>query len=996
MLGSPKSPLQPGGWAVTFVLLVAILVAYYILLGVRRKVSFVESKLATIDQTVQSLERQVDALTSRGTKEVAATVAVTPSVPPAAPPRITELPVEPLPAPAPPAIVSSAAPPTPSPAAPAAPAGVDLVGAWSSLRPVESEPSGAAIPPKGGIDTWETAIGGSWLSRIGIGLLVIGIALALGYSFTVLGPLGKASLATATSLALIGAGVVLERRTEYEFYARGLIGGGWAALYVTVYAMHELEATRIVESVALGFALLLAVGIGMIVHSLRYENQGLTTLAYGLGYAAIAIHSIRDYTIFAATLLGAGTVVHLLRRRWLGLAIGGAIATYGSLLLWYLRQGTLTQSTLRLGLTALAINWVVFLVAEFGPDPSEIEERSLLGLLAVLNAGAAGGLAFLAWHRLDPAMEWVPLAVFGAAYVATSTALRRLGRSTVHPIHSVAAALLLAAAAHSAFSLRGATWAWLFEAQAVVLLGVILRDRFHRVLGCALFLLPTVAILAEQVVPRASNGHGSFDGPDLLLTAAACGCFYLTYARLRGFETDLLFRRIFSYAAFSMILVALFVQLPTVRVAPASALLALVLFEASNARKDKDLRVQTHLALLFSTIFALALLPSALSGSSRVPFRVAAAALSVSAACLVVFLRSRGGARRLLEADPWIRSVLSWAGVAFVCLAIWLEARAPLVGPSWTLVALLVVEAGIALGERDLRRPGYAALAAALVSIVLSNLVPSDRVGAVSTRVATVVPVIAAVYYLWFRLRGLGIDPATRRGDDVDEVAGRALSYAGAALAGLFYRFEFGLDGAAIRWSFTMVGLLVAARLLRDADLRLQAYALSVSVLVRAVGFDFRTMRPVLGMDGPFVVVAVAVLCYAAAGWIASLPPTGEPRRTIPFGERLVPYGRELLWNLAVAVAAIYLYRTFSGFLLVVAWAVEGLLVSAAGFALGVRSLRLAGLLLLAIALVMTFYRAFTTFDTMGRIVSFLVLGVVLLLVSFAYTRYRDVIRKSI
>jgi uncharacterized membrane protein len=38
--------------------------------------------------------------------------------------------------------------------------------------------------------------------------------------------------------------------------------------------------------------------------------------------------------------------------------------------------------------------------------------------------------------------------------------------------------------------------------------------------------------------------------------------------------------------------------------------------------------------------------------------------------------------------------------------------------------------------------------------------------------------------------------------------------------------------------------------------------------------------------------------------------------------------------------------------------------------------------------------RAFTTFDTLGRIVSFIVLGVVLLVISFVYTRYRERLRK--
>ena len=81
--------------------------------------------------------------------------------------------------------------------------------------------------------------------------------------------------------------------------------------------------------------------------------------------------------------------------------------------------------------------------------------------------------------------------------------------------------------------------------------------------------------------------------------------------------------------------------------------------------------------------------------------------------------------------------------------------------------------------------------------------------------------------------------------------------------------------------------------------------------------------------------------------------------------------------------------------MLIVAWAVEGLCATAGGFALKTRSLRLAGLGLLGLGLAMTVVRAFTTFDTLGRIVSFLVLGIVLLLVSFGYARYRAAVATS-
>src|SRR2546427_527809 len=234
-----------------------------------------------LDQEMHRLHERIDALSNelaRLKKVLASRVQETTAH--AATPAAT-LPASPVPTPAP-RIADVAAPSpeppvlppprvAPSPAATPAPRPSPAVSAASSgdhrtaSRPAAAATTRIARPRRGGepIDTWEARIGGSWLNRIGVALLVIGIAFALGYSLTRLGPAGKAALATAVSLAMIAGGVLLERRESYKFYGRGLIGGGWAALYATAYAVHGLQATRVVESPLVGFALLLLVGIGM-------------------------------------------------------------------------------------------------------------------------------------------------------------------------------------------------------------------------------------------------------------------------------------------------------------------------------------------------------------------------------------------------------------------------------------------------------------------------------------------------------------------------------------------------------------------------------------------------------------------------------------------------------------------------------------------------------------------------------------------------------------
>jgi uncharacterized membrane protein len=95
-------------------------------------------------------------------------------------------------------------PPLPTPAPPA---------------PIELPTAAPAAPRE-----WETTLGGNWLNKLGVFVLVVGLALLLRYSFTRLGPLGRVSISMAASLAMLAAGAILESKARYRVFARGLLG----------------------------------------------------------------------------------------------------------------------------------------------------------------------------------------------------------------------------------------------------------------------------------------------------------------------------------------------------------------------------------------------------------------------------------------------------------------------------------------------------------------------------------------------------------------------------------------------------------------------------------------------------------------------------------------------------------------------------------------------------------------------------------------------------
>ena len=109
-------------------------------------------------------------------------------------------------------------------------------------------PSAGFIRERVGSVEWEALVGGNLLNKLGILILIVGLSLFLGQLRAHLGPGGRIAVGVIVSLAMLAGGTFAEHRSRYVIVGRGLIGGGWAALYTTAYAAHGLPSARIIES----------------------------------------------------------------------------------------------------------------------------------------------------------------------------------------------------------------------------------------------------------------------------------------------------------------------------------------------------------------------------------------------------------------------------------------------------------------------------------------------------------------------------------------------------------------------------------------------------------------------------------------------------------------------------------------------------------------------------------------------------------------------------
>ncbi len=832
------------------------------------------------------------------------------------------------------------APPLPEPAAVEDP--LPLPPLPEPVATIVSEPDPVPAGPSledrirrrmSGVD-WEAMIGGSWLNAVGVLILVVGIALFLGYALTQFGPLGKVSMGVAVSVAMLIAGVVVERKPVYVVFGRGLLAGGWAALYFTAYAMHALPAARVVESPAVGGALLLGVACGMIAHSLRYRSQALTLLAYFSAFFALQIGPMTWLSIAACIPLSISLLTISRTLGWTNVPIFGLILTYFTFAFRYRPQ----ELTPLYGSAALFTFWAAFEVHDL-LKLRAAAQRSLTELtLFPLNAFLLIGTSIITLPASTPIQSSYFLATAGTVFLI-STVLRMRWKAVVLPAanpferilaasHRIAigfASALFAGALMRRFPVEGSVIGLMMEAQLLVLAGMRFGDRFFCHAGAAVFAIPVWLIFVDNYkFGQLQIGAHQFDGW-VPYTAFLALQYYFNRWITRG-------GAYYTWGALALLLATTGELLNNHWTAASWIAIGVVLIEAHRRSGWNELLYQAAVATAFGFVGAI--------GVKDWPVAACGAALLYVGA-----LRLRGLHRDILCA---MASVL--AGVAM-----WQGLPAPVVAMGWGLLGLLLMEVGYTLGRRSLKLQAHALCAAAFARVFVANYPVFSETAGISHRVWTVLPVIALAWHGY------------RRGESR---FARFYSWAGVLMLGALLRFELGRDFAVIGWAALMLALIHAGRACHVKDFLWQGYALAVLTFARGWATNF---------SSSIAMAAAVIACFHLAQFRLS---------------RDHRFGRPAMALMGSALLSILLYYEISGSLLTIALGAQAVGMLVAGFAAQERILRLSGLAMFGICVMKLFFYDLRNLETLSRILSFVVLGLVLMGASWLYMRFKDKIQR--
>jgi len=308
------------------------------------------------------------------------------------------------------------------------------------VPPSEEAAAAAALPVEPAAplakSSFEMRVGQFWLVRIGIIIVLTSLAFFADYEYhhiiPKLGPAGKDALLYLASGLLLGAGAWWQRPAAKETlknYAQVLSAGGLAAVYFTTYAAYHVPALRIISSAIVDGVLLLA-WAGLIAWLAdRRKSEVMALFAIGLAFYSSIITRVGDFTLYSNLVLTITTVVFLIRNRWVNLSFASLVASYASYAFWRFLHDDgwrWAQPEERLGFGAafLLAYWLAFTAATFLSRSDKLAGTARAGFLS-LNNGAFFALFLLTMVQVHSGGFWKFALACGAALLVLAASARK-------------------------------------------------------------------------------------------------------------------------------------------------------------------------------------------------------------------------------------------------------------------------------------------------------------------------------------------------------------------------------------------------------------------------------------------------------------------------------------------------------------------------------------------------------------------------------------------
>lgn len=756
----------------------------------------------------------------------------------------------------------------------------------------------------------EEVLGMNVFAKIGIVLLVLGFALLGRMALISMGPGQRVALIYAASAVMLGGGVWLERKERYRLLGRAGIGGGWALLFFTTYAMNHVSAMAVLDSNTTDCILMLGVAVGMVAHTLRYKSQVVTGLAFLLAFSTVALSLDSIYALSAGVILALGIVAIGLRMRWYELELFGILASYANHFYWLYKlypDGFAGRPFPQFwpSVIILVLYWAVFRVSYVLRRIASPRQETVSTAAALLNTIAL--LAVMKFQSTRPELAFYALLALGAVEFCFGQIPPTRRRRMAFKLLTVIGTILVFASVPFKFSGNNIALFWMIAAELLLMAGVLQPEIVFQRLGSIGGTLTGCLIIFEAhhiVAFRAQSESPLIRDGILLLTASLLLCLNAHFVRRRWAQffrgADAVLAAIQGYLGVATAFFAIWALFTSDWTVLGWAALFMAACTGKRYLNDNHLLAQ---AWGFAAIVLFRCQDVNLHYGTLYPHHVAARLVTLPALA-AAFYCAGWILSRAKDARMHLRMIALWAGSFLLAELIWFEISQPWVAPVWVAFAVALVLIARHMNVAPFSYHQHVLAVAAVAQLAAFNLHAEPSFNRYLPFLGC-----AAAFYAISRFSTLKDAPYRR-------FAGWAHTSVATALVAALAWHESAQPWLAAIWAGFALALALIDRLFSVEELPWQAHILALLAVLRLVMLNLYLDDLWHGIHLRLITVSIVIASlYCLARWIR-----------LPQFLNEVDSRQAYTW-IASGLVAWLLWAELRPVALAVAWAVFGLIL---------------------------------------------------------------------
>ncbi len=395
--------------------------------------------------------------------------------------------------------------------------------------PVDDKSGGDGKGKTEGFEMWL----GSHLNKIGVIFLVCGLALLIVNQFQYFTPILKILTGLISGGALIAGGLWFEKKSNLPLYGYVLSAGGWALSYFTAYAAYHLESVRVIQNPVIALIAMMAISWGAVLHFLRLRSELITTISLSLAFLTTCFSSVSLFTLISCAVLVVSLVYIVSKMRWYGLFIAGVVASYGIYLYlllpnvisdpWIQSLGyTAAQSRFWLTIGFSSLFWGAFTAALLTLEESTSGKKTILISASLLNFLAYTTAVLSAMDPVYPEKRFAFVLSLGLAYFMSASRGMKSVLPSITTLHTVFALFLVSLAVPLHFSSYWISSMWFLEVPLLAWIGVKNRLPAYSRFACALATVSFFRLIGYDIWQTATLAPFGIEEGKLLGTIATC------------------------------------------------------------------------------------------------------------------------------------------------------------------------------------------------------------------------------------------------------------------------------------------------------------------------------------------------------------------------------------------------------------------------------------------------------------------------------------------